>query len=131
MSKEKVSAASAITALMEEYPNYEVKAAFVNKYRNKITVYDGIRFASKKEAKRYTELKLLAQLGAIQALELQVPFVLIPKQPGERECKYIADFVYTDNGERIVEDCKGKKTREYIIKRKLMRWVHGITILET
>lgn len=103
----------------------------MNKYRNKITVYDGIRFASKKEAKRYTELKLLAQLGAIQALELQVPFVLVPKQPGERECKYIADFVYTDNGERIVEDCKGKKTREYIIKRKLMRWVHGITILET
>jgi hypothetical protein len=50
----------------------------------------------------------------------------------ERECSYIADFVYHDvkSGNLIVEDAKGFKTEKYIIKKKLMLWVHGIRIKE-
>jgi len=49
----------------------------------------------------------------------------------ERACTYVADFSYTENGRRVVEDTKGMKTRDYIIKRKLMLYVHGIRIKET
>ena len=102
----------------------------MSKYRNRKTVYDGITFDSQREANRYAELKLLERAGEISDLKLQVPFELIPKQPGERAVKYIADFVYTEDGQTVVEDVKGKKTRDYIIKRKLMLWRHGITIKE-
>ena len=60
----------------------------VSKYKNKKTVVDGITFDSKKEASRYLELKKLKDAGFIDDLELQVKFVLIPKQEGERECRY-------------------------------------------
>jgi hypothetical protein len=49
----------------------------------------------------------------------------------EREVAYIADFVYTEDGKRIVEDSKGFKTKDFIIKRKLMLYMHGIRIKET
>lgn len=101
-----------------------------NKYGNKKVTVDGIEFDSKKEANRYLQLKLLERAGEIQDLQLQVKFELIPKQKGERACNYIADFVYTQNGETIVEDTKGFKTPEYIIKRKLMLERHGIRIKE-
>lgn len=97
-----------------------------NKYYNKKVEYDGILFDSKKEAKRYTELKLLERTGRIQNLKRQVPFTLIPKicdQNGkclQRACKYYADFVYMLNGKLVVEDTKGVKTAEYKIKKKLM-----------
>lgn len=84
--------------------------------------------------------------GVISNLREQVPFELIPAQYSvdtatsriakpkliERACRYIADFVYTDNetGQTIVEDTKGVRTKEYIIKRKLMLAVHGIRIKE-
>ncbi len=105
------------------------------KYRNKRT--NG--YASKREAKRAQELKLLEKAGKISALREQVPFELIPKQNGERACKYIADFVYWEIPDdpsvamrRVtVEDCKGMKTDVYKIKRKLMLHVHGIRIRET
>ena len=103
----------------------------MSKYRNRRTVYDGITFDSQREANRYAELKLLERAGEISDLKLQVPFELIPKQPGERAVKYIADFVYTEDGQTVVEDVKGKKTRDYIIKRKLLLWVHGIKVRET
>lgn len=50
----------------------------------------------------------------------------------QRACFYVADFVYVDNatGETVVEDVKGVRTKDYIIKRKLMLWVHGIRIKE-
>lgn len=48
----------------------------------------------------------------------------------ERECSYKADFVYTEGGETVVEDVKGYRTKEYIIKRKLMLHVYGIRIRE-
>lgn len=102
----------------------------MTKYNAKKTVLDGITFASRKESKRYQELRLLERAGEIQDLSLQTPYELIPKQSGERACKYIADFVYMENGKQIVEDVKGKRTPVYIIKRKLMLHVHGIKIRE-
>lgn len=103
-------------------------------------------FDSRKEFRRYEELQLLQQAGEIKNLRRQVKFVLIPTQrePNiigprggvkkgrllERECAYIADFVYTENGETVVEDTKGMKTKDYIIKRKLMLYVHNIRIRE-
>lgn len=117
-----------------------------NKYHSKKTTFDGIVFDSKKEAYRYLELRVLEKAGKIKNLQRQVKFVLIPahREPDtigknggihkgrliERECSYIADFVYEENGKTVVEDAKGKRLPEYIIKRKLMLWVHGIRIRE-
>ena len=103
-----------------------------NKYHASKTEIDGIRFDSRKEAARYSELKLLERAGEIRDLQLQVPFELIPKQEGERACTYVADFVYhmTDTGKMVVEDAKGMRTDVYKIKRKLMLWRHGIRISE-
>ena len=107
-----------------------------SKYRAKKTEVDGIAFDSKKEAKRFMELELLVKNGAISNLQRQVKFELIPSQKidgkvAERACSYVADFVYLDKeGNTIVEDTKGVKTKDYIIKRKLMLWVHGIRIKE-
>lgn len=71
-------------------------------------------------------------------LRQQVRFNLIPPQRDyagtliERACDYIADFVYTDDqGNVVVEDTKGFRTRDYIIKHKLMLFVHGIRLKET
>lgn len=107
-----------------------------SKYKNKKVTYDGIKFASIKEARRYQELKLLLRAGAISDLRLQVPYELIPAQYingkcVERAVKYIADFVYTENGKEIVEDAKGVRTDTYKIKKKLMLYVHGIRLKET
>ena len=93
-------------------------------------------FDSKKEANRYAELKLMERAGLIQNLRRQVRYELIPSQYKDgkclyRSCTYVADFVYTQNCETVVEDTKGFKTPEYIIKKKLMYQVHGIVIRET
>ena len=103
-----------------------------NKYHNQKTNICGITFDSKREAQRYAELCLLQREGKIQGLRRQVAYELIPKQQGERSCTYKADFVYVDNetGQKVVEDVKGKRTPEYVIKRKLMLWRHGIRISE-
>lgn len=103
----------------------------MNKYRNKKVIVDGISFDSKKEAARYKELRMLERAGIILNLQLQVPFELIPKQDGERACTYKADFVYEQNGKKVVEDTKGMKTDVYKIKRKLMLYRYGIEIKET
>lgn len=107
------------------------------KYHNRKTVVNGHTFDSKKEANRYSELLLLERAGAIHDLRTQVKYVLIPSQRSketgkviERECSYKADFVYTEGGETVVEDVKGYRTKEYIIKRKLMLHVYGIRIRE-
>lgn len=102
----------------------------MSKYKNRKTVVDGITFDSQKEAARWQELRLLERGGLITDLRLQVPFELIPKQPGERAVNYIADFVYTENGETVVEDAKGVRTQAYVLKRKLMLERHGIRIRE-
>lgn len=112
------------------------------KYGNKKAIVDGITFDSKKEAQRYTELKLMQRGGVIDRLELQKVFELIPAQYiiadankrkcVERACTYKADFYYYDkqNCCWVCEDTKGFKTKDYIIKRKLMLRVHGIRIKE-
>ena len=109
----------------------------MNKFGNKKTVVDGITFDSQKEAARWQELKLMQRAGLICELQRQVPFVLIPKQERkgkviERPVVYKADFVYRENGEDVVEDVKSRatKTKEYIIKRKLLLWQYGIRIKE-
>lgn len=110
------------------------------KYNNKKVTVDGITFDSVKEARRYSELILLQMAGEIKDLRRQWKYVLIPSQYAEvdgkrkcieRECTYVADFVYLQDGEIIVEDTKGFRTPEYKIKRKLMLKVHGIRIKET
>ena len=124
------------------------------KYGNKKAKVNGEVLDSGKEGKRYKELLLLERAGLIADLKRQVKYVLIPAQrapsretyskgprkgthkPGkllEKECCYVADFVYTEvNSNRIVvEDVKGYKTPEYIIKRKLMLYNYGIRIKET
>jgi hypothetical protein len=103
------------------------------KYNNVKVEIDGIKFDSKREAKRYSELRLLANGQEITNLQLQVPFELIPAQKGglrkELPMKYIADFVYYENGKRVIEDTKGVKTKDYVIKRKLMK-LNGNEITE-
>lgn len=139
-----------------------------SKYHSRKTERHGMKFDSLKECKRYWELRALEEKGEISDLQRQVPFVLIPAQKEtyerysektgkrlqdgcrtvERECTYVADFVYKaptaekapyiksgwlekESGyETVVEDTKGFKTKDYIIKRKLMLHVHGIKIKE-
>ena len=106
------------------------------KYHNKKIEIDGMKFDSKKEYQRYLELKLLQRAGYISDLERQVKFILIPSQKingkvVEREVTYKADFVYKDDsGQTVVEDVKGFKTKEYILKRKMMLYFKGIRIKE-
>lgn len=116
------------------------------KYHNRKVEVNGITFDSKKEARRYIELLNMLAAGEISDLQLQVKYVLIPAQREldtigkrggikkgkliERECTYIADFVYQKDGETVVEDAKGMRTEVYKIKKKLMLWVHGIRIME-
>lgn len=93
-------------------------------------------YASRKENRRANELKLMQRAGLISNLREQVKYVLIPTQRDtggkllEKECSYYADFVYDKDGVTVVEDTKGVRTKEYIIKRKLMLHVHGISIVE-
>lgn len=125
-----------------------------NKYGNKKVTKNGNTYDSRKEARRHSELLLLERAGAIQNLQTQVKFELIPAQyetietgefykigakKGQPKTKqicveqsvdYYADFVYEENGKKVVEDTKGFRTEKYIIKRKLMRYIHGIKIKE-
>lgn len=118
-----------------------------SKYHSKEITIGGETFDSQKEYRRFCELRLLARAGKVKDLQRQVKFVLIPTQREpdtigvrggvkkgkviEQECAYLADFVYVnDKGETVVEDTKGCKTKDYIIKRKLMLYIHGIRIQE-
>ncbi len=104
--------------------------------RNKFHAVPSGGYDSRKEHSRANELKMLQRAGVISDLREQVKFVLIPTQRDtggrllEKECSYYADFVYTKDGITVVEDTKGVRTPEYIIKRKLMLQVHGIQIKE-
>ena len=126
----------------------------MSKYRNKKAYSNGIVFDSIREKKRYNELLLLERAGVITNLRRQVPFELVPAQYEEiptgetysrgdkkgypktkkvcteKSVRYIADFVYTENGKTVVEDAKGLRTTDYIIKRKLMLYFHDIRIKE-
>lgn len=124
-----------------------------SKYGAKKITRDGVTFDSLKEYRRFCELSLLEKSGDITELQRQVTFPLIPTQreepcevykrgknkgepkPGkvlEKEVNYIADFVYRNSltGEIVVEDVKGFKTKDYILKRKMMLYFHNIRIRE-
>lgn len=123
------------------------------KYGAKKVIIDGIQFDSKKEAERYLILKSKEKNNEITDLQLQVPFVLIPTQYEnvvtytpkrhkekiikkilEQKVVYVADFVYTQDGEIVVEDVKGYKNSTayavFVIKRKLMLFIHDIKVHE-
>ena len=95
------------------------------KYRNKPTEVDGIKFASKAEARRYSDLKLLERAGEISDLKLQPRYPLTVN--GLLVCTYVADFDYVEaRDERTVtEDVKGVKTKDFIIKAKLFHALYG------
>lgn len=119
-----------------------------NKYHAVKITFNDETFDSKRELGRYAELLKLQDKGIIKDLARQVKYVLIPTQrePGtigprggirqgkllENECSYVADFVYqiVETGQIVVEDTKGVRTKDYIIKRKLMLFVYGIQIKE-
>lgn len=94
-----------------------------NKYRNKKITIDGHTFPSMKEANRYCELKILEKAGKISELELQPVFIICPavKWNGKKLTarKYISDFMYTENGKKVVEDSKGFRNKTYLLKRSL------------
>lgn len=118
------------------------------KYKNDKVRYKDLQFDSQRECSRYIQLEMMQRAGEITDLQMQVKYELIPaqyepdiigprggKKKGkliEKSCCYFADFVYKDNrtGETVVEDTKGMRTTEYIIKRKLMLWIHGVRIRE-
>ena len=107
------------------------------KFKNKKVEIDGYKFDSKAEARRYEELKELAATNVIKNLELQKRYRLVPAQRIggkliERAVDYVADFVYLTPGGIVVEDVKSPYTitPAYIIKRKLMLYVHGIQVSE-
>ena len=97
------------------------------KYKSRKTVCaQGHCHDSVKEANRCNELNFLEKSGKISGLEIQKKFLLIPSHryenmPGERSCSYIADFCYSENDLTIIEDTKGFRTKDYIIKRKLLK----------
>lgn len=105
------------------------------KYHNKKVIAEGQTFDSQKEYRRYCELKILEKAGEIKDLRRQVAYTLLPTQRTpvrtEREVRYIADFVYTENGKTVIEDVKGVRTDAYKLKRKMMLYLHGICIKET
>ena len=121
----------------------------MSKYHSKKIIVNGEKFDSKKEHSRFKQLSLLEKAGVITNLKRQVKYELIPAQyetferygktgkrlKDGRKCvenavTYYADFVYETDGKTVVEDAKGVKTKDYIIKRKLMLYVHGIKISE-
>ena len=123
----------------------------MSKYKNKKCIVNGISFDSFAEGRRYAYLSMLEREGKIRNLKTQVVYELIPaqrapstdvykrgKRKGERKpgyvlessVRYIADFVYEQDGKTVVEDVKGKRTKDYVIKRKLMLYVHNVRIRE-
>ncbi len=108
------------------------------KYGNKKIHTPEGDFDSKAEFERYCALHILLRAGEIRKLERQVRFDLLPSKRGEfraeKPVAYIADFVYEEKRGsewvKVVEDVKGERTESYIIKRKLMLYIHGISIKE-
>lgn len=102
------------------------------KFSNIKTEVDGLKFASRKEARRYGELKLLEKAGEISGLEIQPKFPMVVN--GQLVCTYVADFAYRSKAaDRVVEDVKSPATRAhpvYRIKAKLLKAVHGLDVVE-
>jgi len=118
-----------------------------NKYHAKKVEFDGIIFDSKKEGMHYLKLKDMQNRGEIENLRLQVPFELLPaiykdeivhlktkdkivKKLVQRAVNYVADFVYEKDGVQYVIDAKGMRLSDYILKKKMMRSLLGIDVIE-
>lgn len=118
-----------------------------SKYRAKKVVVDGITFDSKKEGMYYLKLKEMEKKGEISNLRLQVPYELLPalyhdevvhlktkdkvvRKLVQRAVHYVADFVYEKDGKDIVVDTKGMRLSDYKLKKKMMRAILGIEIIE-
>lgn len=120
---------------MTEHVNREqlaqmLKRSRANKFGAQSVVIDGERFDSRWEGERWNQLRLAVRAGLITDLRRQVSYELAVN--GVKICSYRADFVYRDEtGKEVVEDAKGHRTREYLIKKALMRAIHGIEIFET
>lgn len=101
-----------------------------SKYRNRKVTIDGIEFDSIAESRRYLELSLMIKAGAISDLKTHVLFPILVN--GIKVCGYEADFVYIENGKRVVEDVKSAITRTdtYMLKKKLMKAANNIEIVE-
>lgn len=99
------------------------------KYGARRMIVDGHDFPSERQANRYRELKLSERAGQITDLEIEVPYDISIN--GYHVCTYIADAVYSEQGRRVVEDSKGMATPVYKLKRRLMKAVHNVEILET
>lgn len=101
-----------------------------SKYGNKGVEFDGKKFDSKRECARYIHLRVLLKQGLISDLRLQVPYEL--NEGGTHSLKYLADFVYKDEtGKEVVNDSKGCRTAVYKKKKRLMKQIYNIEILET
>ena len=106
-----------------------------NKYNAKKVVIDGIKFDSKKEGKRYQELRILQLAGVISQLAMQPGFKFIidgrpVKMMNGHTAKYTADFSYVENGETVYEDVKGMKTEAYRLRKAITEHIYGIKITE-
>jgi hypothetical protein len=101
----------------------------VSKYGNIKTTVDGYTFDSKKEAARYSELRLLERAGRIKGLMLQQPFRVELNRV--HVFTYRADFVYFENGARVVEDVKGYATPLYRLKKRILKALYNVDIRET
>lgn len=100
-----------------------------SKFKNIKTKIDGLTFDSKLESKRYEELKILKLSGMVKDYQMQVKFPIVYN--GFLICTYKADFVVSwSNGEKTIEDCKGVKTPVYNLKKKLLKIILGIEIVE-
>ena len=108
-----------------------------SKHNNKKCEFNGMQFDSHRELSRYTQLLTDLRMGSIRDLHRQVTFVLAPAvhiESNKRKTpalRYVADFIYVEDGRLIVEDVKGMKTRAYLQKKHLMKTIHGIDIKET
>ncbi len=102
------------------------------KYGNRKVEVDGMTFDSAKEGRRYADLKLMERGGEISDLKMQVPFRMLVE--GVLVCTYVADFTYRRpvpiGTVLVVEDVKGMRTDVYKIKRRLMKAVHNIDVVE-
>lgn len=101
-----------------------------NKFGARRAEVGGIRFHSRAEARRYQELCLLREAGEIRDLQLQKRYPLVVE--GVKISVYISDFDYRDkDGNAVTEDTKGCRTQVYIMKKRLMKALYHIDILET
>ena len=99
------------------------------KYGNRKVEVDGFLFDSKREANRYSELRLMQMAGVITELECQPRFDLYVNDAYLGF--YRGDFRYVDRkGNIVVEDVKGVRTPVYRLKKKLMKAIHSIDVVE-